>query len=91
MVSSTVNLLYQIIYDAPYNSCKKLKLFSGFPVDFDSNKHKETVLTELNKTELKTICNSLGLDCSGTASKLKGKIFSNLTDLAFILEMHSFP
>lgn len=60
--STPVKLLYQIIYEDLCDCTlrKKLRVFSGFPADFDSHKRKQNVLKLLNMIEFITVYNCLG-------------------------------
>ncbi|KAG7336241.1 hypothetical protein KOW79_000934 [Hemibagrus wyckioides] len=75
--------LHKIIYDRPgaVSSLRKhLRLFNGFPFELDSdpyNKKKEKVL-KLPKIQLRTICQILDLERSGTQSVLVDRIMQFL-------------
>ncbi|KAK3551999.1 hypothetical protein QTP70_031616 [Hemibagrus guttatus] len=75
--------LHKIIYDRPgaVSSLRKhLRLFNGFPFEIDSdpyNKKKEKVL-KLPKIQLRTICQILDLERSGTQSVLVDRIMQFL-------------
>ncbi|XP_053349502.1 protein DEK [Clarias gariepinus] len=77
--------LHKIIYDRPgaVSSLRKhLRLFNGFPFEIDSdtyNKKKEKVL-KLPKIQLRTICQILDLERSGTQSVLGDRIMQFLTN-----------
>ncbi|TTA40568.1 Succinate-semialdehyde dehydrogenase, mitochondrial [Bagarius yarrelli] len=77
--------LHKILYDRPgaVSSLRKhLRLFNGFPFDTDSdpyNKKKEKLLKH-PKIQLRTICQILDLERSGTQSVLVDRIMQFLTN-----------